>query len=168
MDSEVLNYERTDNLAILTLNRPEKLNALSGELSDDLRSALKQSGEDDSVLALIITGEGRGFCSGADLTGGGGRATQTTSKQQSSLDEFGWVGRQALSVYGLDKPVIAAVNGVAAGAGMSLALGCDVRVGSEQSRFKTLKGIYHPTAVFIERNYTSIGRGIPYRTAESN
>lgn len=143
MDSEVLNYEQTDNVAILTLNRPEKLNALSGELSDDLRSALKQSGEDDSVLALIITGEGRGFSSGADLTGGGGRANQATSKQQSSLDEFGWVGRQALSVYRLDKPVIAAVNGVAAGAGMSLALGCDVRVGSEQSRFKT---------VFIERN----------------
>ena len=143
MNSGALRYEQEDNVAILTLNRPEKLNALSGELSDDLRSALKQSGEDDSVLALIITGEGRGFCSGADLTGGAGRAAAPTSQQSTKLDEFGWVGRQALSLYGLDKPVIAAVNGVAAGAGMSLALACDIRVGSELSRFKT---------VFIERN----------------
>ena len=97
---------------------------------------------DDAVRAVIFTGAGRGFCSGADLTSGGG-GQNTAPTQNEHLDDLGWVGRQALSVYGLNKPVIGAVNGVAAGAGMSLALACDVRVGTEKSRFKT---------VFIERN----------------
>jgi 2-(1,2-epoxy-1,2-dihydrophenyl)acetyl-CoA isomerase len=97
--------------------------------------------EDEDVRVVIWTGEGRGFCSGADLTGD--RSDRSQGRQER-LDEYGWVGRQALNIYrGLDKPSIAAVNGVAAGAGMSLALTCDMRVGSENTRFKT---------VFIERS----------------
>ena len=141
MTDEVLLVEKTEDVAVLTLNRPEKLNALSGDLRDAMLDAIADVKADDAVRAVIFTGAGRGFCSGADLTGGGG--AEATPTQNDHLDDLGWVGRQALALYGLNKPVIGAVNGVAAGAGMSLALACDVRVGSEKTRFKT---------VFIERN----------------
>ena len=141
MTDEVLLVEKTEDVAVLTLNRPEKLNALSGDLRDAMLDAIADVKADDAVRAVIFTGAGRGFCSGADLTAGGG--AEATPSQSDHLDDLGWVGRQALALYGLNKPVIGAVNGVAAGAGMSIALACDVRVGSEKTRFKT---------VFIERN----------------
>ena len=141
MTDQPLLMEKADHVAVLTLNRPAKLNALDASLRDAMLAAIAEVQADDAVRAAIFTGAGRGFCSGADLTAGQGEAPSPS--QNDHLDDLGWVGRQALAVYGLNKPVIAAVNGVAAGAGMSLALGCDVRVGSPQSRFKT---------VFIERN----------------
>ena len=140
MAEAVLNSERSGHSALITLNRPEKLNALSAELREELGEALREAQADDAVRVVVITGAGRGFCSGADLTG---TAPTPPDSQNELLDEYGWVGRQAMSIYQLDKPVIAAVNGVAAGAGMSLALACDLRVGSGNSRFKS---------VFIERN----------------
>ena len=142
MTDAALLVEKTEHVAVLTLNRPQKLNALNGELRDAMLDAIADVKADDAVRAVIFTGAGRGFCSGADLTSGGG-GQNTAPTQNEHLDDLGWVGRQALSVYGLNKPVIGAVNGVAAGAGMSLALACDVRVGTEKSRFKT---------VFIERS----------------
>ena len=142
MTDAALLLEKTEHVAVLTLNRPQKLNALNGELRDAMLDAIADVKADDAVRAVIFTGAGRGFCSGADLTSGGG-GQNAAPTQNEHLDDLGWVGRQALSVYGLNKPVIGAVNGVAAGAGMSLALACDVRVGTEKSRFKT---------VFIERS----------------
>ncbi len=138
---KVTEFEVHDQTAVITLNRPERLNALSPELRDELTEALARVQDDDAIRVAILTGAGRGFCSGADLSGFAG--AETAPGQNELLDEFGWVGRQAMSVYRLDKPVLAAVNGVAAGAGMSLALSCDMRIGSENSRFKS---------VFIERN----------------
>ena len=139
--TQVIERETTGSTAIVTLNRPEKLNALSGDLRDAMLETFASVQSDDAIRAVIVTGAGRGFCSGADLTTPAPKPPPPT--QDALLDDLGWVGRQAISVYRLNKPVIAAVNGVAAGAGMSLALACDVRVGSELSRFKT---------VFIERN----------------
>jgi 2-(1,2-epoxy-1,2-dihydrophenyl)acetyl-CoA isomerase len=143
MTDDVLCIERRGRIAILTLNRPDRLNALSVELREALTSACQELRDDDSVWAVVLTGAGRGFCSGVDLRTP--RADNETSpSRQERLDVYGWVGRQAMAVYRtLDKPIIAAVNGVAAGAGMSLALACDMRVGSELTRFKT---------VFIERS----------------
>ncbi len=138
---EVTEFKVEDQAAVITLNRPDRLNALSPDLRDELTEALAQVQEDDGIRVAILTGAGRGFCSGADLSGFS--SADTAPSQNDLLDEFGWVGRQAMSVYRLNKPVIGAINGVAAGAGMSLALSCDLRIGSENSRFKS---------VFIERN----------------
>lgn len=140
MSPEPLLLEKQDQVAILTLNRPAKLNALDESLRGAMHAAIDEVRADDDVRAVVFTGAGRGFCSGADLTGGGEPKPPT---QNDNLDDLGWVGRQALALYQLDKPAIAAVNGVAVGAGMSLALACDLRVGSPATRFKT---------VFIERN----------------
>jgi 2-(1,2-epoxy-1,2-dihydrophenyl)acetyl-CoA isomerase len=143
MADDVLRIERRERIAILTLNRPDRLNALSVELSEALTSACQELRDDDNVWAVVLTGAGRGFCSGVDLRTPRADSESSPSRQER-LDVYGWVGRQAVAVYRtLDKPIIAAVNGVAAGAGMSLALSCDMRVGSELTRFKT---------VFIERS----------------
>lgn len=141
MSYENLVLEVADDVATVTLNRPEKLNALSRALQLEMLDVCAELKGRDDVRAIVWTGAGRGFCSGADLTGPRPAAEQEPAWQQM-MDEDSWVGRQARAVYFIDKPSIAAVNGVAAGAGMSLALACDIRVGSENTRFKT---------VFIER-----------------
>lgn len=141
MAYENLVLEVADDVATVTLNRPEKLNALSRALQLELLEVCAELKARDDVRAVIWTGAGRGFCSGADLTGP--RPTgEAQPGWQQMMDEDSWVGRQARAVYFIDKPTIAAVNGVAAGAGMSLALACDIRIGTENTRFKT---------VFIER-----------------
>jgi len=136
MGYEQLLVERREHVAVVTLDRPEKLNALSGQLSAELLALWAELAGDDEIWALVLTGAGRGFSSGADLTGA--RPERDAPSQSDRLDELGWVGRQALALYGLDKPTIAAVNGVAAGAGMSLALACDLRVGDGTARFRTV------------------------------
>ena len=146
MAYETILYDKREHVAILTLNRPERLNAISAELRADVQAAVKDAHHDDAIRALIITGMGRGFCSGADLTAAASALRGTLpppTSQIERLDEDGWVGRWAKMFHRFDKPVIAAVNGIAAGAGMSTALAADMRVGSEQARFKT---------VFIERS----------------
>ena len=150
MQYQAILVEQRGAVAIITLNRPDRLNAIGAEVREEVHAAVEAVGADDSVRAAIITGAGKGFCSGADLSGaatraalGGGGPLTSGSGQAAKLDELGWVGRWARRFADFDKPLIAAVNGVAAGAGMSMALACDVRVGSTAARFKT---------VFVERN----------------
>jgi 2-(1,2-epoxy-1,2-dihydrophenyl)acetyl-CoA isomerase len=141
MAYEAILYDKHEHVAVLTLNRPERLNAISGAVREEVHEAVQAAQDDDEVRALIITGEGRGFCSGADLSGAPPAGRELS--QNARLDDDGWVGRWARRFARFDKPLIGAINGVAAGAGMSMALACDLRVGSEHSRFK---------AVFIERS----------------
>jgi 2-(1,2-epoxy-1,2-dihydrophenyl)acetyl-CoA isomerase len=132
-----LEYEvdRARHVATLTLNKPERLNAIDQQDKHDILDALTRVQQDDDVWVIIWTGAGRGFCSGADLQGP--RADEPHDLN-AIIDEDTWISRQGKALYAIDKPMIAAVNGVAAGAGFSLALCCDMRIGTPHTRFVTV------------------------------
>ena len=126
---ETILFSVADGVATLTLNRPDKLNALNDQLHVDMADALGQVETDPAIRALIITGAGRGFCSGADLSDRLGRQGGTND----ALDRHYHPRLRRLR--NLKKPVVAAVNGPAAGAGMSLALACDIVIAAQSATF---------------------------------
>jgi 2-(1,2-epoxy-1,2-dihydrophenyl)acetyl-CoA isomerase len=125
---ETIRVEIADGVATVVLDRPEFLNALNATMRRELLAAFKGIARDDAIRAVVVTGEGRGFCSGADLRGGDGER----QFRRVLTDEYNPLVR---AIRDLPKPVIAAVNGVAAGAGVSLALACDLVYASEEARF---------------------------------
>ena len=128
MSDEILLEETQGGIATLTLNRPDALNALNSQLRGELLRAVKSAARDDAVRAVVITGAGRGFCAGADLRGGSGERDfrAILASEYNPLIE---------AIRASPKPVVASVNGVAAGAGMSLALAADLVVAAEEARF---------------------------------
>lgn len=123
----------TASVATITLNRPEKLNAFTGTMREELVEALRASGADAEVRVVVITGAGRGFCAGGDV--------EYMARLQETNDVPAFrklldAGRDVvLQIARMAKPVVAAVNGIAAGAGCNLALACDYRIASEQAKF---------------------------------
>jgi len=134
MAYECLLFEVKDHIATLTLNRPERLNALGGTLREDLIDAFSRVSRDDEVRAVVVTGAGRGFCSGGDVKNMGERdsvgASYTVMERIQPHRDAG-----VMAIRECPKPVIAAVNGPAAGAGFNLALCCDMRIASTAAKF---------------------------------
>jgi 2-(1,2-epoxy-1,2-dihydrophenyl)acetyl-CoA isomerase len=130
-DYSHLRVERAGGVRTLVLDRPDKLNAVNGALADALVAAIDDAARDDDVRVLVLTGAGRAFCAGLDLSAPPELPTATRADR---LDPFAWVGRWVRSVVGCEKPVIASVNGPAAGAGFGLALACDVRIVASSAR----------------------------------
>src|SRR6267142_2256625 len=134
-DYKCLIYEVKDAVATLTLNRPERLNALGDTLRDDLYDAVLRASQDPEIRVLVVTGAGRGFCAGGDVkamndTKEGRAPARPLEDKVAPLRD-----RVLLAMRDASKPVIAAVNGAAAGAGMNLALGCDIRLASTAAKF---------------------------------
>jgi 2-(1,2-epoxy-1,2-dihydrophenyl)acetyl-CoA isomerase len=137
-DERTVRYEASDGVATITLDRPQTLNAMNDALMTDLRWALEQVVADETVRVMVLTGEGRGFCSGADLSGGGEDSAGADPDQVGqdtvrSMDDVFHPPIRLLSE--LPVPTIARVNGVAAGGGVGLALGCDLVIAARSARF---------------------------------
>ncbi|OEV29615.1 enoyl-CoA hydratase [Streptomyces nanshensis] len=133
--SDTVLYDVTEGLATVTLNRPDAMNALNTELKSALRDTLRAAAEDEAVRAVLLTGNGRAFCVGQDLKEhigalqeGGGSALSTVEEHYNPI---------TLAIAGMPKPVVAAVNGVAAGAGAGFAFAADHRVLAESAAFNT-------------------------------
>lgn len=145
-------FEKKDNISTLTLNRPEKFNAFSPKLRSSIARAIEYVANDQEIRVLIITGAGKGFCSGFDLSEGRiDLSLQNPAEiglgEQYRYMPMGWI---SLLLRRLSKPIIAAVNGIAAGGGFGLALACDIRIASEKARFSSafaLRGLVPDSGV---------------------
>jgi 2-(1,2-epoxy-1,2-dihydrophenyl)acetyl-CoA isomerase len=138
MSYETLLYEVEEGVATITLNRPAVLNAISPQMLEELQAAMHTVRDNASVRAVVLTGAGRGFCSGADLKA---RQRVKPSEAPPDADKTGaerlrrTYNPLILAIRTVEKPFIAAVNGVAAGAGCNLALACDIVLASDEARF---------------------------------
>jgi 2-(1,2-epoxy-1,2-dihydrophenyl)acetyl-CoA isomerase len=128
--------DREGRVLILTLNRPDRLNALTPELHEQLRHALEAASRDTAIGAVVLTGAGRAFCSGGDM-GGRKSAAAAAATMEQRADELRHHGETARLLHDMPKPTLAMVNGVAAGAGLALALACDLRIASHDSMLTT-------------------------------
>jgi enoyl-CoA hydratase len=137
--SVLLRDEAEAGIVVLRLNRPDSMNALNSEMVEALYSTFGELAEDRSVRAIVLTGAGRGFCSGADLNGYGGEHAVDPANPQADLWASFWVQKRIAGLIPLMRsvqvPVIAAVNGAACGGGLAIALGCDVRLAGPSARF---------------------------------
>src|SRR5206468_2818696 len=132
MSYEQILYDVADSVATITLNRPDRLNAVTARSIDELIAAFDAADADDGVRAVIVTGAGRAFCAGADL-GAGGRTFDRADRSTADEHRDGG-GRVTLRIFDLKKPVIAAINGPAVGFGITMTLAMDVRLASSAAR----------------------------------
>lgn len=147
MSYNTLRYEVSDHILTLTLNRPEQLNAFTVEMANELIDAFNRASDDDEVRAIVVTGEGRAFCAGMDLSVGGNvfglneELRPTMADMNERLEDPEIIagvrdtgGRVTLAIYDCNKPVIAAINGAAVGIGATMTCAMDIRLASEHAR----------------------------------
>ncbi len=132
MQYETILYDVRHGVLTITLNRPERLNAFTGTMSQELVAAFDAADADDNVRAVIVTGAGRAFCAGADLAGGAETFSRAAAEGQVPRDIAGLV---ALRIFRCLKPVIAAINGPAVGVGVTMTLPMDIRLASTEAKF---------------------------------
>jgi enoyl-CoA hydratase/carnithine racemase len=135
MDYEQIRYDVADGVLTITLHRPDNLNAFTATMAQELIHAFDSADADDDVRAVVVTGAGRAFCAGADLSAGG--ATFDVTVRGGTLEEAprDGGGRVSLRIYEMRKPVIAAINGAAVGVGVTMTLPMDVRLASDNAKF---------------------------------
>jgi 2-(1,2-epoxy-1,2-dihydrophenyl)acetyl-CoA isomerase len=140
--ADVLYEKRPDGIAVITLNRPESMNAMGGRLLPELADRVSEAADDAGVRCVVVTGAGRAFCAGGDVKSMASPEGMAARSSTGSL-YHGVRGlqdlerRSSLLLHTMPKPTIAMVNGPAAGAGLSVALACDLRIASDQARFIT-------------------------------
>jgi enoyl-CoA hydratase/carnithine racemase len=178
MKFEQIQYELNEGILQITLNRPEKLNAFTNVMRKELIEAFNQAEADDEVRVVIVTGGGRAFCAGADLSNGG-TAFDRTSMGKKTIDEHrDGGGTVALRIFEIKKPVIAAINGPAVGVGITMTLPMDIRIASETAKMGfvfTRRGIapeacsswFLPRIVGISRALEWIMRGSVFSAQEA-
>ncbi len=152
MDYQDIIYTKEDGIASITLNRPDRMNALIPGISEGICEAVEDAAKDNEVRVLVITGTGRAFCAGGDV-----KAMAERSSQPGGEGERREPGVNNAPLYvllhRLEKPVIAAINGVAVGGGLDMALACDIRIASDRARF---------AEVYIRRGIIPAGGGTYY------
>jgi enoyl-CoA hydratase len=154
-DMQYIDVRTQDRVAVVTMNRPDRLNALGPQLTGELIDTFRHLHRERDIGAIVIDGAGAGFCAGADLQGDGGPASDaegrgpvgTVYRSQEQLVDM------ILAIHECDKPVIAAVHGAAVGGGLAIALACDLRVASPTTRFG---------AVLIKVGLSSCDVGVSY------
>ena len=128
-------YDKSERVATLTFNRPERLNAITNVMRSEILEAMKDASEDDDVRVVVIKGAGKGFCAGADLAGSGKQSQVDAPAANSRLPRDSFQEAFARVMWDMPKPAIASINGAAAGLGFGMALTCDIRISSSLGKF---------------------------------
>ena len=135
MDYSTILYDVDDGILTITLNRPEALNAFTNDMLMELIDACDRADADDNISAIIVTGAGRGFCAGADLSRGASTFDSGAREDREDRVNRDGGGRLTLRLYELNKPIIAAINGAAVGVGVTMTLAMDIRLASTAAKF---------------------------------
>ena len=136
MAYETILLKKESHIATLTMNRPDKMNALTRKMLLEMVEAVSDVAQDKDIRVMILTGAGKVFCSGADISGGGWDAGLAGSPNELHYNIRTSYQKVALGIQSMEKPTIAMVNGAAVGAGCDFAFACDMRVGCDRSKFR--------------------------------
>ncbi len=147
MEYKDIIYTKKEGIATITLNRPDRRNAFSPEMSESISRAIEDAAKGDDVRVLVLTGTGQAFCAGADVKAMAEKFSQAGSKgREPATEDF----HLYPLLHRFEKPIIAAINGIAVGGGLDIALACDIRIASDRARFST---------AFIRRGLIPSGGG---------